>query len=94
MRYLGLVWYVQRFLEKLGMSDYKAMLKTKKIRDFEDWLLRHPITILCITIPDDAMDNKWHKCTASFDEVKFQNTHGRWRKVITFMVKAKVEEKK
>lgn len=93
MRYLGLAWYVQRFLERLGMSDYQAMLKTKKIRDFEDWLLRHPITILMITLSTDAMDDKWHQCTASFDNVKFQEESGIWRKTIVFMVKAKMESK-
>ena len=92
--YLGLSWRIGGLLEKLGMSEGRACHIQYKIDKFEDWLLRHPITNLVITIPDNAMDDKWHRCTASFDEVKFSNQHGRWRKVITFMVKAKVEEKK
>jgi len=89
---LGFSWYVGRFLEKLGMSEGKAFTIQNKIYKFEDWLFRHPITILWITIPDEAIDNKWHNCEASFDNVKFANKSGVWRKTVVFMVKAKVEK--
>jgi len=89
---IGLYWRIGRLLRKLGMSEGRAFTIENKICKFEDWLLRHPITILMITLPTEAMDNKWHQCEASFDDVKFENKSGIWRKTIVFMVKAKVEK--
>jgi len=89
---LGLYWRIGRLLEKLGMSEGKAFTIQNKIYKFEDWLFRNPITILCITLPDNIADNKWHNCEASFDNVKFANKSGIWRKTIVFSVKAKVND--
>lgn len=89
---LGLYWRIGRLLEKLGMSEGRAFTIQNKIYKFEDWLFRHPITILMITLPDSIADNKWHNCEAAFDNVKFANKSGIWRKTIIFSVKAKVND--
>lgn len=89
---LGLYWRIGRLLQKLGMSEGRAFTIENKIYKFEDWLFRHPITILMITLPNNIVDNKWHNCEASFDNVRFANKSGIWRKTIMFTVQAKVEK--
>ena len=92
MRYLGVGWHVRLFLEKIGVSESRAFLTEIRINNFAHWLFRHPLTTLVITIPPEQIDNKWHRMTASLDDVKFNSMHGRWRKCFTFMVKAKAEK--
>jgi len=93
LRWFGLAWYIQRFLEKLGMSDSQAIIKTRKIYNFEDWLLRHPITIAMITFdPKDCL-NEWKEMSVSMDAFRLVRTRGRWRKVFTWSAKASPKEK-
>jgi len=85
---LGLAWYIERFLEKLGYSDSRAIIATKPIANFEDWLLRHSITNVMITFdPKDCL-NEWREMSVSMDAFRLVKTEGRWRKVFTWQAKA------
>ena len=90
-RFLGLGYSVRNFLEKLGVSEWKAFQQEIKINNFMDWLHRHPITILMITYPPEIVNQGWKQCSAAFDDVKFTKETGIWRKTIIFTVNAKVE---
>jgi len=85
---MRLAHYIERFLEKLGYSDSRAIIATKPIANFEDWLLRHPITIAVITFdPKDCL-NEWKEISVSMDAFRLVRTEGRWRKVFTWSAKA------
>lgn len=81
-------YYLQRFLEKIGLDEGRAYLKTRKIRDFESWLYREPLTTAIITFdPKDCL-NTWTEMSVSIDAFRLSNTRGRWRKNFTWTAKA------
>lgn len=86
-------WYFRLFLEKLGMSEWKAFGYENKISRWEEWILRHPITILSVSLPTEIADNKWHKVTASLDNthVKLVSETGIWRKTYIWQSMAKID---
>ena len=81
-------YYIERFLYRLGVGEMKAVHFHSKWNSFEDWLLRHPISVLMITFDPD-FDDSYHKYSITFDEVKFHHSTGRWQKHLTFVGKAK-----
>jgi len=91
--WLGLAWHVQRLLENLGFSESQAIIKTRKIYDFENWLLRHHLTYAMMMF-DPIFDNKYHKYSVSMDEFKLTKISGHWQKHYTWTAMMKVDMKK
>ena len=91
--WLGLGWYVGRFLEKLGVSESKVFTYENKISKWEDWMRRKPITNLVITLPDDMVKNEWQQVSASLDDsnIKLVNKTGVWRKTYIWKSMAKID---
>jgi len=88
--WLGLAWYVQRFLEKLGLNESQAIIKTRKIYNFESWLMRHHLTYAMIMF-DPVFDNKYHNYSVSTDAFKLESIKGHWQKHFTWVAKANVK---
>lgn len=81
-------WYIERLLEKIGLPNGEAYLKTKKIRDFESWITRESITVVVITFdPKDCL-NEWKEISVALDSFRLEKTYGRWQKHFIFQSKA------
>ena len=81
-------WYVRRFLEKIGVPEWKAFGIEIRIDRFEDWLFRHPLTYASITFdPKDCM-NEWKEMSVSIDDFKFVGSSGIWRRRFVWQAKA------
>lgn len=88
---LSFSWNVRILLEKLGMSEWKAFTYENKIAKYEDWVLRHPITIMSIRLPETP-NNKWVQVSASLDNthVRLVSKTGIWRKTYIWESMAKI----
>ena len=71
---------------------YRFRRAKRRYYDFIDWIKRHPITDLVITMPTENMDGKWHQYEAAFDSVRFVKQEGYYRHRLLFMAKAKMIE--
>ena len=88
---MSLSGYIGRLLEKLGISEWDAMRLELKMVKFEEWILRHPVTSVYITF-EPILDDKYHKYSASIEQLQMKHTSGMWQKHFTFFAKAQVEQ--
>jgi hypothetical protein len=89
----SLSYTIRSFLEKIGVSEWKAFTIEHKISNFEDWIQRHPITIMSIRLPSDLPPNEWVKVKASLDgtNCRLVSQKGIWRKTLVWESYAKIE---